>query len=101
MKRIKIATRSGEFAENKDAAKEIRVGALRPALEAGEDIILDFADVELATQSFIHALISDLIRSDELDALERLRFKNCSGDVRAVIEIVVDYSQEDIAASEA
>jgi hypothetical protein len=57
-------------------------------------VVLDFSGVELATQSFIHALISALIRDDDLQALERLVFKGCNDAVATLISIVADYSQE-------
>ncbi|MFA6030227.1 MAG: STAS-like domain-containing protein [Elusimicrobiota bacterium] len=94
MKTIGIQVRAGAFAENKDIARDLRVGEIVPALEKGEDVILDFAGVDATTQSFIHALISDLIRKHGSDVLDRLEFKSCNETVRKIITIVVDYMQE-------
>jgi len=93
MKIITILERAGAFAENKDMARDIREGEIMPALEAGEDIVIDFEGVDAATQSFIHALISDILRKYGPDALERVSFKSCSPIVRKIIAIVVDYMQ--------
>ncbi|HBL17486.1 MAG: hypothetical protein A2X36_04910 [Elusimicrobia bacterium GWA2_69_24] len=91
---IKIFPRTGAFAENKDVARELRVKEILPALGAGQDVILDFAQVDAATQSFIHALISDLIRKQGIGVLDRLEFRSCNDTVRKIITIVVDYMQE-------
>jgi hypothetical protein len=94
MKQIGILSRAGAFAENKDTARDIRLGEIIPALEKGEDVILDFAGVDATTQSFIHALISDLLRKFGSGVLDRLEFKSCNDTVRKIITIVVDYMQE-------
>lgn len=94
MTTVDIAAVAGEFAENKEAAKRLREETLLPALNRGEDVVLDFSGVNLATQSFVHALASALIRDDSLAALDHLVFKGCNKGVRAVVSIVVDYSQE-------
>jgi STAS-like domain of unknown function (DUF4325) len=96
---ISIFDEAGGFAENKDVARRIRESLIRPEITKGIEVTLDFDQVELATQSFVHALISDLIRTPSLDALEKLVFTNCDDDVRTIIDIVVDYSQDDVAAN--
>jgi hypothetical protein len=94
MKEIKIFSQLGAFADNKDIAQQIRTQEIIPALQNGETVVLDFEKVESATQSLIHALISDLFRIYGSDVLERVSFRNCSETVRKIIEIVVDYMQE-------
>lgn len=95
MRSVLVAEFAGAFAEDKDQARRVREEVLRPALESGEDVTVDFDGVALATQSFVHALISDLVRNEELDALDRILFINCDADVRTIISIVVEYSQDD------
>ena len=92
---VSVVDFAGSFAENKDRARDVRESQLRPALQRGESVTIDFEGVGLATQSFVHALISDLIRSPGLDALDRVKFANCDSDVKTIISIVVEYSQED------
>lgn len=94
MKRIGIHDRAGAFAENKDVARDLRVAEIIPALEAKEEVVLDFERVEAATHSFIHALISDLLRNYGSGVLDRIEFKSCNETVRKIITIVVDYMQE-------
>ncbi len=94
MKPIVILEKAGVFAENKDIAREIRLRDLLPALEFGEEVTLDFGGVEAATQSFIHALLSEIFRKHGNNVLDRVAFKSCNETVRKVIGIVVDYLQE-------
>jgi len=96
MKQIKIFDKAGEFAENKDIARDLRLNEIIPALEKKEEIILDFEKVGAVTQSFIHALISDVLRTYGSDVLERISFKSCNDTIRKIISIVVDYMQNGI-----
>lgn len=93
---IKIKNLAGEFAENKDVAKELRVTKIIPALEKGEVVVLDFSGVSGATQSFIHALISEPIRQFHDVTLEKIEYKNCSDVVKEVIKTVYEYMQESL-----
>jgi len=68
----------GQFAENKDVAREIRINEIVPALDTGEEVTLDFKGVDSATQSFVHALISEIIRKRGVSVLDSLYFKNCT-----------------------
>lgn len=91
---IKIIRITGSFAENKDSARDIRLTKIVPALEKKEEIILNFEGVEGATQSFIHALISEVIREYGTEVLDKISFKNCNEKVRKIISMVVEYMQE-------
>ena len=93
---IKLFKQFGSFAENKDIAREIRLKKLIPALEKNQKIILDFENIEGATQSFIHALISELIREYGNEVLDKIEFKSCNNTIKAIITMVVDYMQESI-----
>jgi hypothetical protein len=57
------------------------------ALAEGAEIVFDFSSLG-ATQSFIDELVGVLILRHGPDILERLIFKSCSDDVRAIIEFV-------------
>jgi len=94
MKQIEVFKKTGSFAENKDVAKAIRIGEIIPALDNKEELVLDFSGVEAVTQSFIHALISDVIRRYGIEVLEKISFKSCNDTVREIISIVVDYMQD-------
>lgn len=94
MKTIAIFEKAGAFAENKDVARDLRIRELLPALERGDDVVLDFTGVEAATQSFVHALISETFRRYGPEVLERMSFKGCGDTVKRMIRIVSDYMQE-------
>lgn len=96
MKTIKLYKKTGLFAENKDIARDIRLNEIIPALEKKQSVVLDFKKIDGATQSFIHALISDLIRIHGSEVLEKISFKSCNNTVRKIITIVTDYMQESI-----
>lgn len=91
---IKLFKQVGPFAENKDIAADIRLNKLIPALDGGKNIVLDFEKIEGATQSFVHALISDLMRKYGNEVLDKIQFKSCNDTVKSIIAIVVDYMQE-------
>lgn len=93
MKIIKLLPKTGVFAEDKDVARDIRIKYITPLLEKNEEITLDFKGVESATQSFVHALISESIRSFGSEILDNIYFKNCNKSVQEIINIVVDYMQ--------
>ncbi|MFC1651650.1 STAS-like domain-containing protein [Patescibacteria group bacterium] len=91
---IKLFEQVGSFAENKDLARDIRLNKIIPALEKKQDIVLDFEKIDVATQSFVHALISDLFRKYGRRVLDRIEFKSCSRTVQKIITIVISYMQE-------
>lgn len=91
---IDIFNKTGSFAENKDVARDIRLEEIIPALREHKKVILNFENVNGATQSFIHALISDALRIHGLDSLDYIIFKSCNDTIKAIIKIVVEYMQE-------
>ena len=95
MKEIELFPKTGNFAENKDVAREVRINEIIPALKNHSAVIIDFNKVDSATQSFIHALISDVIRKEGYEIIDRLNFKNCNDTIKKIIMIVADYMQEE------
>lgn len=92
---VRMLSAVGTFAENKDLARELRRDVILAALNEGGDVILDFSGVESTTQSFIHALISELIRDFGIDILDRILFKGCNESVRKIVSIVTEYMQHE------
>lgn len=93
MKIIRIFPLAGDFAENKDIARNIRMNRIISALKKGEEVVLDFDKVDSVTQSFMHALLSEVMREFGSEALDRIAFKNCNDTVKGIVNIVVDYMQ--------
>ena len=94
MKQINIFARAGKFAENKDVGRDIRLREIIPALEKNEEVVLDFKKVETATQSFVHSLISDVLRKYGENVLDRIAFKSCNDTIKQMVNIVVDYTED-------
>jgi len=93
---IKMIKYAGEFAENKDVAKKLRIEKIMPSLSKGNLIVIDFQGMSGATQSFIHALISDPIREYKDVAFNNLLYKHTSDDIKGIISIVYRYMQESL-----
>jgi hypothetical protein len=93
---IRVHDCCGDFAENKDKAREMRETRIRPALKdrCQWPIVLDFTGVDSSTQSFVHALISDVFQEKGEAALDILEFKGCSKAIESLITTVVNYSLE-------
>jgi len=90
---IKVIDSVGSFAENKDLAQMIRREKILPALQEKRDVVLDFSGVTSTTQSFIHALISEVIREYGIDVLDQVLFKSCNDNIKNIVSIVTEYMQ--------
>ena len=91
---IKMFKYIGDYGENKDIARKIRLESILPCLKKKENITIDFERVTGATQSFDHALLADPIRKYPEIVFDKINFKNCTDNVKVVIEIVEEYMQE-------
>ena len=91
---INIKDKVGSFGEDKDAAREIRQSEILPAIENGDDVVLDFAGMSGVTQSFIHALIAEPIMRYRDEAFMHLHFLDANRDIAEIISIVYRYLQE-------
>lgn len=94
MKKIKLFEYTKDFAENKDVARALRIEKIDPELKKGNEITIDFNKVESATQSFVHALISQSIREMGESAIDKIYFKNCNSKIQTIIKIVLQYVQD-------
>lgn len=94
METVSMYEKTGAFCENKDVAKEIREKILLPTLQNGGAVTFDFGGVTGATQSFIHALVSEAIRQYPGLVFDRVFYKNACDDVREIISIVYTYMQQ-------
>lgn len=76
----------GHMVGMRDKALPVRE-QVEAALTSGHDVEINFAGVE-ATQSFIDELVGGLILRHGPDVLQRLVFRSCSDNVRAIVEFV-------------
>ena len=95
MKTINMRELAGEFCENKDLARKAREEIVLPTLANGGSVTFNFDGVSGATQSFIHALVSDAIRKFGDYAFDNLFYKNANPELQKIIEIVYNYMQLD------
>ena len=91
---VKLSNEIGDFGENKDIAKRIRIKKIMPGLIDNAQIVLDFNDVSGATQSFIHALIAEPMREFPDLFFSNVKFKNCQKTIKTVVMTVSEYIQE-------
>jgi STAS-like domain of unknown function (DUF4325) len=92
---IHTATRiriPGPVSQDKDKARELRKSRILPALASGRLVALDFSKVTTATQSFLHACLSEAIRIHGEEILDKVSFHGCAEDIRSLIGTVVEYS---------
>lgn len=95
-KTVVIKDLAGEFAENKEVARKLRLEVVIPELRDGGSVVFDFAGVTGATQSFIHALVSDPIREFGDRAYDSLYYEDANEDIQKIVSIVYRYMQESI-----
>ena len=93
---IDMYKKFGNFAEDKDKARDLRLKTLIPEIEKKNLIILDFNGVNDATQSFLHALLSDIIRKKGINSLDFIDFKNCNPTIQTIVTIVINYMQDSL-----
>lgn len=89
---VKVPGGSTGFAEDKDEARRIRLSSLLPALGRNESVVLDFAEITYSTQSFVHALLGEVLKRYGEEVLQIMEFKNCTPQLQSLIQLVVDYS---------
>lgn len=91
---VRVVDLAGSFAEDKDVARQIRNQHVLPSIAARRKIVLNFSGVAVATQSFVHAMISEALRLHRDRALDLIEFKSCTPAVKSVVLTVVEYSLE-------
>ena len=89
---IHVKAAIGGFAEDKDEAKRIRVETILPATREQSRVVIDFSEVKYSTQSFVHALLGEVLKRRGESVLDRLEFRSCTPQVKSLVQLVVDYS---------
>lgn len=80
----------GKWAEDKDAAINLRDNRILPAIEAGKKIELDFRDVETAPHSFLNALLGTPISRLGVRAYQRIRIVNAPGPIHEILQTILE-----------
>ncbi len=79
-----------DFDENTKEAHRIRDAEIRPRIERGENVILDFEGVRVPTTGFIHALLDEVMKIP--GSLVRLSFRGCASPTRELLKVVAAYA---------
>ena len=80
------------FEEDVEQAAKIRDEELLPSMKEGTLVVIDFAGVKFATQSFVHALMYKVIR-DGQNIGSTLSIANCSKSTREAVMAVAAYAK--------
>jgi hypothetical protein len=80
------------FEEDVEEAARIREQEILPSMKDGTMVVLDFAGVKFATQSFVHALMYRVIR-DGQQIGSTLSIANCSRSTREAVMSVAAYAK--------
>jgi hypothetical protein len=81
-----------EFEENVEEAARIREQEILPSMSQGTMVVVNFAGVRFATQSFVHALMYKVIR-DGQQLGSTLSIANCSRSTREAVMAVAAYAK--------
>lgn len=95
---ISVYNYFGRLADVKSEAIQYRDRHLLPAVEKGMSIVIDFADVDSSTHSFLNALLASSIRRMGLPAYKRIRIINASNEIRETIDYILDDNTGDGAS---
>lgn len=90
---------AANLAEDKGKADSLRKEHIGPHLKMGIPLQLDFGGVQIATQSFVHALIAEPLRRFGPERFKGLvHFVRVSSQVRQVLRIVVQHVRMELDA---
>lgn len=80
----------GGFREDVGRAAQVRDTEIRPRIERGEMVIIDFGGTRFVTQSFVHALLNDVFKIP--GSLVRISFLNCTRSTEEAVRAVAAYA---------
>jgi hypothetical protein len=81
-----------QFEEDVEEAARVRDEEILPSMRGGAMVVIDFARVKFATQSFVHALMYKVIR-DGQQIGSTLSIANCSSSTREAVMAVAAYAK--------
>jgi hypothetical protein len=91
---IKNETGGFEFVGSRGAGETIRK-QMKPVLDAGASVTLDFSGIEQVTQSFIDEFFGIFIRSFGIDYIRgKVKLVNETQGIKDTINFVIKYSKE-------
>jgi len=68
---------------------------IKPALDKNEKVVLDFSEIEIATQSFLDEIFGIFVRAFGTDYIKnKLLIKNVSPSIKKTINSIIVYSKK-------
>lgn len=96
--KLQLFSEFGSFAANGTIGNEFRVSKIEPFWQTHDKIILDFQGIHSMTDSFVNALVGNLVEAHPEDFKEKLKFQNCSPLVRSFIKGALQLASKRLAA---
>ena len=91
---VKNETGGFDFIGSRGAGEIIRE-KMKPELDAGEEVTLDFAGVDQVTQSFIDEFFGIFIRAFGIEYIRgKVKLVNAKDGIKDTINFVIRYSKE-------
>lgn len=87
---VNVQNYFGKWAEDKDAAINLRDRYLIPAIGEGKKIDLDFRGVETAPHSLLNALLATPVKRLGVRAYQRIRVYNATGSIHEIIQAIFE-----------
>lgn len=87
-----VVVKVKEFEEDVEKAAKFREELILPTIAKGTMVVLDFAGIKFATQSFVHALMYKVIR-DGQQIGSTLSIAGCSNSTREAVMAVAAYAK--------
>lgn len=92
---VSIFNYFGRYAEDKEAAIKFRDSRIFPAVDAGQNIVIDFDNVVSSPHSFLSALLASPIKSMGMRAYKRIKVVNAPTEIRETIDFILEDNIED------
>ncbi|AFZ60562.1 DUF4325 domain-containing protein [Anabaena cylindrica FACHB-243] len=92
---IHIRNYFGVYAEDKEAAKRFRDSRIIERVQNGDQITLDFSDVQAAPHSFLSALLATPITRLGMLAYKKIKVINALPEIRETIDFILDENTEE------
>ena len=86
-----------DFAGSRGSGELVRE-KMKPALDDGVDVTLDFTGIESITQSFADEIVGIFVRAFGIDYIkDSLRLNNANDSIKKTLNFVISYSKKKMA----
>ncbi len=94
---VTIRPTVSHLAEDKDAARRVRDELLLPEVRAGRPVCVDLREPRVATHTFVHALLYEVIGQAGADAARLIHVHARERQIKDVVRLVAQYARDDAA----